>query len=77
MPASPPDNAYEESVLARYSTAGLRRNQFTRAGKKNWLDYAYPKMSRAERDKILDNLFPEGREHAAPEATVFDHLNSV
>lgn len=49
----------EAEVLAEYSTPGLRKNQFTRAGKKDWLSFSYPQMSRDERDKLLDEIFPE------------------
>jgi hypothetical protein len=47
----------EAEVLAAYSTPGLRKNQFTRDGKKDWLAMSYPKMDREERDKILNELF--------------------
>jgi hypothetical protein len=57
-----PDNSYEESILAQYSTPGLKRNGFTRLGKKEWLDFAHPKMTKAERDELLDKLFPEERQ---------------
>jgi hypothetical protein len=55
-----PTTADVDAVIAKYSTPGLRKNQFTRDGKKDWLSFAYPKMSREERDKLLDEIFPVG-----------------
>ena len=47
----------EAAVLERYSTVGLRKSAFTREAKKDWLSFAYPTMTREERDKLLDQLF--------------------
>ncbi len=55
------DRGYEESVVARYSTPGLRRNQLTRSAKKLMMEFdaQYSGMSPAERDQFLDQMFPE------------------
>lgn len=47
---------YEEGILARYSTPGLRRNQLDRSAKKDHLGSAGVKGPEAE--KILNELYP-------------------
>jgi len=49
---------YEEEVLAKHSTPGLKRNELDRAAKKDHLASAYKHLSREEVDKILDQLYP-------------------
>lgn len=55
------DSSYEESVLARHSTPGLRRNQLTRSVKKLTMEFdaQFSGMSAADRDEFLERMFPE------------------
>lgn len=54
------DSSYEDSVVARYSTPGLRRNQLTRSAKKLMMEFdaQYSGMTAVERDQFLDQMFP-------------------
>ena len=55
------DNSYEESVLARASTPGLRRNIMTRREKHTQIDEVYgSKLSSEEKRELLDRLYPVG-----------------
>lgn len=49
---------YEETILLRNSTHGLRKNQLTRSAKKDQL--ASLKCVGAEAELILAQLYPEG-----------------
>lgn len=51
-------NSYEENILRRYSTPGLRKNQLDRAAKKEQLNAQGMSKFPADRDKILDELYP-------------------
>lgn len=51
-------SAYEEDILARHSTPGLRKNQLDRAAKKNHLLGALGQNRRDEIEKILADMYP-------------------
>lgn len=56
-----PDNSYEEGVLAKMSTPGLRRNIMTRREKHTQIDEVYGnKLTPSEKKELLDRLYPEG-----------------
>lgn len=55
---------YEDEILARNSTPGLRRNELDRTAKKDHL--AGLKVSREESDKILNQLYPEENTNERP-----------
>jgi hypothetical protein len=48
---------YEEEILAKHSTPGLRKHELTRQGKKEQLDDQGMHKFPADRDKILDQLY--------------------
>jgi hypothetical protein len=50
-----PDNAYEQAIVDRYSTPGLRRNQLDRAAKRDHL--AGLKLPAHEVAKIMAELY--------------------
>jgi hypothetical protein len=48
----------EQEILARYSPPGLRRNELTRAGKKQHLQ-SMPRITSDEIEEILNRLYPD------------------
>jgi hypothetical protein len=52
---------YEEEILTKHSTSGLRRNVLPREAKKLNMEFDenYRHMTIAERDELLDKLYPE------------------
>lgn len=58
-------NDYEEGILARHSTPGLRRNQLDRAAKKDHLFGWLGRGRHEEVEKVLDELYPpKPKEHS-------------
>lgn len=55
---------HEEEVLAKYSTPGLKKHELSREAKKDWLSFAYPKMSREEVEKLLNEIYPPKEEQS-------------
>lgn len=55
------DNRYEESVLLKHSTPGLQRNQLTRDAKREQLNAQGMSKFPADRDKLLDELYPKSQ----------------
>lgn len=55
-------SSYEEDIIARHSTPGLKRNELTREAKKDHL--AGQRVPKEEQEKILAELYgdrpPEG-----------------
>lgn len=50
---------YEQDILDRHSTPGLRKNQLDRSAKKDQLLEAYGRhYPRADIEKILSELYP-------------------
>lgn len=47
--------SYEQEIIDRHSTPGLRRNELTRYAKKEQLDSL--NVPAADRDKILEELY--------------------
>lgn len=56
---------YEEEILASHSTPNLRRNVLPRSAKKLNMEFDanFNKMTKAERDAFLDQLYPEETEN--------------
>jgi hypothetical protein len=53
---------YEQSILAKYSTPGLRRNTLSREAKRDHLAMTYKGMSQEQVKLILDRMYgPEER----------------
>jgi hypothetical protein len=60
----------EEQILKLYSSPGLRKHELSRWAKKDWLSYAYPKMTKEEVTKLLDDIYgPEPNEQRLPDRT--------
>jgi hypothetical protein len=58
--ANEPTNAYEEDILRKYSTPGLKKNQLDYAAKRDQLNSQGMNRYPADRDKLLAELFPDG-----------------
>lgn len=58
----------EHEILEQYSTPGLRRNELTRQAKKLNMEFDenYRHLTKAERDELLDKLFPPEDVNAIP-----------
>lgn len=54
------EKSYEELILEKYSTPGLRCNQLTREAKKFQLDGLSTRRVKLDTQEILDKLYPDG-----------------
>lgn len=61
-PARKPQLNYEEEILARHSTLGLKRSQLTRQAKSLNMEFDenYRHMTKQDRDDFLSKMFPDG-----------------
>jgi len=53
----PEQESDEAAILAKYSSPGLKHNMLTRREKDAQLQDIYKKMSKEDREKILDELY--------------------
>ncbi len=49
---------YEEQILEKHSTPGLRRGELSRNAKKEHLADSYKFLTAVEREELLDKLYP-------------------
>jgi hypothetical protein len=49
--------SYEEEILAKHSTPGLRKHELNRAAKKDHLNSQGMNKFPADRDKLLDTMY--------------------
>ena len=71
MERRPEPGTREEEVLVRYSTASLRKNELSRRAKQDHLASNY-RVTGADADKILDELYGPDQRKASPPVTTWD-----
>lgn len=59
---------YEEEILEKCSTPGLRRNVLSRPAKKMIMEFdaQFNKMTKTDRDEFLDKLYPDEAQPKEP-----------